>query len=187
MKKKSGILRTRKRSLICCSRRTVNANSVLSPLKGRFFNSSHRLRVLVRYKMTSVAKPRVAPSRGGGGGGGGEGDRGGKRQGRETVIARKLAPNEVVAAVRVRMVPSIGACNLRPKSVYMDGMTPVELPEEHDDPITGCPPSWTALFKLHRRQGKFPYMHDKLMREKSEVGEAFRNLMHFVFDKNGIP
>jgi hypothetical protein len=76
-----------------------------------------------------------------------------------------------------------------PATVYMDGLTPVQLPEEREDPACHCPASWVKMFKLHRRQGKFPYMHGELTRtsNQSVVARAFRNYMNWALYLNGQP
>ena len=70
-----------------------------------------------------------------------------------------------------------------PACTYMDGVTPVELPEAEEDPVTKCPVAWSDMFRLHKRQRKFPYMYSKLMNEGDQrpVARAFRNYMQWVF------
>jgi hypothetical protein len=73
-----------------------------------------------------------------------------------------------------------------PACVYMDGATPVELPAAPDDPATHCPVAWSDVFCLHRRQGKFPYMHGKLSAASNQtpVAKAFRNYMAWIFGED---
>lgn len=161
---------------------TVFVKGTMIPLKAPFSNLSHTLHMSVRNLELEMADSQTTDREI-------TGRQTVSNRERETIVVRRLDPSEVKAALPIRMASSVGieAPKLRPKSIYMDGLTPVELPEEEDDPITGCPPSWRALFTLHKRQGKFPYMYGKLMREEGEVGDAFRSLMTFVFDRDGNP
>ena len=74
-----------------------------------------------------------------------------------------------------------------PACTYMDGVKPVELAVADEDDETRCPREWAALFKLHHRQGKFPYMYSKLTerQDQSAVARAFRNYMRYVLDYDG--
>ena len=72
-----------------------------------------------------------------------------------------------------------------PETVYLDGAhTEVTFPKAKQASQIGCPSEWRELFLNMKRQGKFPYMYDKLVvcRDPTAVGMAFRNLMKHVFD-----
>lgn len=72
-----------------------------------------------------------------------------------------------------------------PEATYLDGMhVEVKFPAGEQVPCIGVPEAWRLIFLQHKRQGKFPYMYDKLVtrKEDSAVGRAFRRFMNHVLD-----
>jgi hypothetical protein len=75
-----------------------------------------------------------------------------------------------------------------PACVYMDGSQEVALASEAEDPGTRCPPSWAIVILEHKRQGKHPYMYEKLSARSQQgaFARAFRNFMSTALE-DGLP